>query len=183
MPVGITGHTKGIGLALSQEFCRRGETVIGFSRSNGFDITDSSTMPRMMAACSENQCHTLVLNAQAGFIQTHQLYAIAKAWGEDPTKTIIAISSNASDDTRRNAWMYSIQKLALDAAMDQLHAKVQCRLLNIKPGVVDTEFAHVIQGDFKKLTVDDVVTAVFFAFDQPRHVLIKSITIQPRQNF
>jgi NADP-dependent 3-hydroxy acid dehydrogenase YdfG len=182
MPVGITGHTKGIGAAIASEFINRGEEIFGFSRSNGFDITHPDTIDRILSILAENNCHTLVLNAQAGFIQTNQLYAVLKRWRDDPTKTIITISSNASDDTRRNAWPYSVQKLALDAAMDQMHALSKCRLINIKPGVVDTEFANVLPTTVKRIDVGDVVRAIMFAYDQPENILIKSITIQPRQN-
>jgi NADP-dependent 3-hydroxy acid dehydrogenase YdfG len=182
MSVGITGHTKGIGAGLYQAFAARGETVHGYSRTNGYDITSPGATDRILDHLMLNGGHTLILNAQSGFMQTHQLYAALKFWREDPEKTIIAISSNASDDIKRNAWPYSVQKLALDAAMDQMHLSSKCRLINIKPGVVDTDFARLLPDYIKRISVDDVVRVVLFAYDQPREMLIKSITVQPRLN-
>ena len=42
MKVAITGHSKGIGKALADIFETNGHTVLGFSRSNGFDISESA---------------------------------------------------------------------------------------------------------------------------------------------
>jgi nucleoside-diphosphate-sugar epimerase len=37
----ITGHTKGLGKALYEHFQNKGWEVIGFSRSNGYNISDN----------------------------------------------------------------------------------------------------------------------------------------------
>ena len=42
MKVAITGHTKGLGASLKKVFEETGHSVIGFSKSTGYDISDSN---------------------------------------------------------------------------------------------------------------------------------------------
>lgn len=41
MKIGITGHTSGLGKAIYEHFQSLGHDCIGFSRSNGYDITSN----------------------------------------------------------------------------------------------------------------------------------------------
>ena len=43
MKIAITGHTQGIGQALATVFQQYGHDIIGFSRSNGFDISNADS--------------------------------------------------------------------------------------------------------------------------------------------
>ena len=40
MRIAITGHTKGLGLAIYNHFVAHGHTVLGFSRSNGYSLPE-----------------------------------------------------------------------------------------------------------------------------------------------
>ena len=140
----ITGHTRGIGQGLAQAFAQRGETVVGFSRSTGWDITAANTTQRMLEEVSRQNCHTLILNAHAGFVQTNQLYAAFNLWKDFSDKTIIVLGSYASKlmaADRINP--YAIQKASLDSAADQLHKLGRCRIINVRPGLVDTQRADL----------------------------------------
>ena len=99
--VAITGHTRGIGRGIAEEFKNRNWDVIGFSRSNGFDIAEHDCISRMISVVKENDCDVVVINAYHGFMQIHQLFEFAKLWEHDVNKTIITIGSTSGTEWRR----------------------------------------------------------------------------------
>jgi len=46
--IAITGHTKGIGLALANYYTDLGIEVVGFSRTNGYDISKGVDQERII---------------------------------------------------------------------------------------------------------------------------------------
>ena len=179
--VAITGHTRGIGRGIAEEFKNRNWDVIGFSRSNGFDIAEHDCISRMISVVKENDCDVVVINAYHGFMQIHQLFEFSKLWEHDVNKTIITIGSTSGTEWRRPyPYKYGVAKLALDTAVENLQFASKCRILHIRPGYVDTDF--VANTNWHKMPVSQVVSAVFWMFDQPSTVLVKSLTIDPRPN-
>jgi NADP-dependent 3-hydroxy acid dehydrogenase YdfG len=63
MKVAVTGHTSGIGKAIYEKYQ---PNSVGFSRSNGFDITKD--IKKILKACKD--CDIFVNNAQQDFFQT-----------------------------------------------------------------------------------------------------------------
>ena len=182
MAVAITGHTRGIGQGLAQAFAQRGETVVGFSRSTGWDITAANTTQRMLEEVSRQNCHTLILNAHAGFVQTNQLYAAFNLWKDFSDKTIIVLGSYASHNiARKRVYPYAVQKAALDSAANQLHKLGRCRIINVRPGLVDTERADkFFPKDKKRMSVDTLVKIILYAYDLPRDLLLQELVVIPR---
>ena len=176
--VAITGHTKGIGLGLTTEFTNRGANVFGFSRSNGYDIIAQDSTDRIMSEVIANNCSVLILNAQFEFQQVYQLYAIYDLWKSDPTKTVVVLGSMAADKFISYFHPYSVHKNALDRAVEQLHSNCRFRLIDIKPGYVDTTAIQHLK--MKKMPVSQIVNTVFWALDQSEDVLIRSIVLSPR---
>jgi hypothetical protein len=48
MIIGLTGHTNGFGPYIKKHFENNGHTVIGFSRSNGYDIKSTKSVDKML---------------------------------------------------------------------------------------------------------------------------------------
>jgi hypothetical protein len=129
MKVAITGHTRGLGLSLSNLF----SDVVGMSRSNGFDIKDTQKI-----IDHSKHCDVFINNAYDGYGQLDLLYELYSAWKDDSSKTIVTIGSMASNaaEWRLKPCKYSTVKKALDVATYQLvnsHNR-KCKLMIFKPG-------------------------------------------------
>jgi NAD(P)-dependent dehydrogenase (short-subunit alcohol dehydrogenase family) len=173
MRVAITGHTAGLGKAL---FDRYGKDAIGFSRSNGYDISDSNARTSIVSAAAE--CDVFINNASRYFHQVHLLYELHAAWRDTP-RLIINISSNTGDGVKSIAYPYTAYKTALDVASKQLsyldHAVMVCCL---RPGWIDTQRAKDYQGS--KITVNDMCDLVDWVIHAPTSLRPIEMTVLPR---
>ena len=88
----ITGHTDGIGKHLFQ---RLSPNVIGFSRTNGYDITKSQDIRRILD--DADKCKVLINNAYCDFGQSNLLLEAFFRW-KDKDKIIINIGSIIAED-------------------------------------------------------------------------------------
>jgi NAD(P)-dependent dehydrogenase (short-subunit alcohol dehydrogenase family) len=169
MTVAITGHTSGIGKALSIALNRRGDTVIGMSRANGFDIANTSSI-----VAAARDADVFVCNAHAEFFQTNLLFEVARSWADSPRRLIVAMSSLSADGINPSQGRYAIHKKALDAACEQLQADttIKCRLTLLRFGYTDTP--RVAHRSVRKMHVRDVVAHALYAIDQPiGHCLLR----------
>lgn len=170
MIIGITGHTSGIGKSINDWFQSKGHIIKGFSRSNGYNIVHKDDILESLI-----DCDVFINNAYYEWAQTELLYSVYDMWKELP-KTIINISSNSSDGIKNFRHSYAIHKASLDKATEQLqNTKPICRIMNIKPGYVDTPRVKHITG-VKKLSPDYVAEVVGWMFEQS--CLVKSLTIE-----
>lgn len=92
MKIAITGHTAGIG---KRAYERLTPDIIGFSRSNGYDINNPIDRHRIIAE-SQN-CDVFINNAAAGYGQTELFIELFKAWRDNPHKTIINVGSRIAE--------------------------------------------------------------------------------------
>lgn len=128
MLIAITGHTSGLGKSIFDK-----TNSIGFSRSNGYDINQ----PQPIVEAAKN-FDVFINNAYSGFAQVGMLYNIYESW-KNQDKLIVNISSNSSDGIKNKIHPYAIHKAALDKASEQLsNLGNRCRVVNIKPGWIDT---------------------------------------------
>lgn len=173
--VAITGHTSGIGLAIADAFRARGAEIVGLSRSTGFDMTERrDEMVQAAVGCDVFVNNRHQYNDDS---QLQLLFRVAEAWrGQD--KTIINLGSRAGECyIIGRADPYSVYKHALDAACQQLvnRADQRPRVVNIRPGFVDTESVKGTQ--VPKLSPQDVANVVMWVVDQPSHVYVSSVTL------
>lgn len=140
MKIAITGHSAGIGQALSKKFEEDGHEVIGLSRRNGYNIR---SLPKIVAKIES--CDVLINNAQAGFAQTELLFEIYKQWQGIKNKKIINISTcmtlfPVSTLPGIDMMLYRVQKIALEEAHRQLlHLQEWPKLILVRPGAVATQ--------------------------------------------
>jgi len=78
MKIAITGSSTGIGACISEAFKTQGHTVIGFSRSEGWDVGDQSTQDRIVEQSKD--CNIFINNAHSGFSQVDLLFKLQKSW-------------------------------------------------------------------------------------------------------
>jgi NADP-dependent 3-hydroxy acid dehydrogenase YdfG len=174
MKIAITGHTSGIGKALYTLYENAGHEVIGFSRSNGFDITKPDQFSKIVKQVID--CDVFFNNAYAAFIQVEFLYSLHPHWVNEMSKTHVVISSNSGDGIKKTPHPYAIHKAAIDKTAEQLNQSARYRLINIRPGYVDTpRVKRVVEP---KINVDDLAETIRFIV-QEKSIFVPSITILP----
>lgn len=139
MKIAITGHSAGIGQALTKVYTSKGHEVIGISKRNGFNIRVIPKVADMIEPCD-----VFVNNAQVGFAQTELLFEMAKRW-QNTGKLIINISTMMTQQpvpTIPGLGMveYRTQKIALEEAVKQLrHQGLGIKLTIVRPGKINTQ--------------------------------------------
>jgi len=136
MKIAITGHTSGFGKTVYDRCSHLQVACVGFSRTNGYDITDAHA--RRQIVHMSQDCDVFINNAYDGYGQIDMLYDIYHAWHAQP-KHIVTIGSYASNaaEWRLQPCKYSAVKRTLDTVTYQLvnsHNRAGCRLSILKPG-------------------------------------------------
>ena len=148
--IGITGHTQGIG---QEVFARLGGDALGFSTSNGYDITSQPSRRRIIDAV--RHCDVFINNAQSGWGQVDLLIELFQAWKDQP-RLIVNVGSRIAEVTlpshRLHLLHYSAQKKALKATVAELQGYV-CAVEYVWFAYVGTEkilakYPHFTTGDY-----------------------------------
>lgn len=163
MRLAITGHTKGIGRALVDLY----PDYLGFSRSNGYDISDESTHQKIITEASD--CDIFVNNAYHLDAQSKLFNMIFDVWRHDENKTIVNIISRARYDTHFGR-EYSDNKRDLGSVANPgfMYGR-DCRIINISPGWVATERVPqdwLIRNNHPYITAAECAHYVKWALDQ-----------------
>ena len=160
MKFAITGHTKGLGLALTKT-PQVENNYIGFSTSTGFDINLPTDRLKIIEMASD--CDVFINNAYSGHAQTDLLYDIFKEW-RDKKRIIINIGSDTTTGTKNYIWSYSAHKASLEKASEQLSfLKTPCQVMLIKFGWIGSER---VLNKFKPLSHIALEDAAAFILDQ-----------------
>jgi NADP-dependent 3-hydroxy acid dehydrogenase YdfG len=152
--VAITGHTRGIGQALSKYFEQQGYTVLGFSRANGYDISISRDL-------IIEQAHTadiFINNAHHVTAQFDLLKDIVKKW-EGTDKHIINLSSKGAFVPNRFKDQYCDAKHEQNEFIRSRILTDSPRITNIIVGLVDTELSK--RWSYKKIEPDDLAKLIY----------------------
>ena len=138
MKIAITGHTAGIGKALTEIYTQQGHEIIGLSRRMGNNIRN---IPKI---CDQiESCDIFVNNAQAGYAQTEILFEMAQRW-QGTGKHIIVVSTMmtqhpVSSLSGLDMDQYRVQKVALEQAVSQLrYRQLGLKISIVRPGNIAT---------------------------------------------
>lgn len=191
--VAITGHTAGIGKAMAEYFTARDYYVIGFSRSNGYDISKEQGRLRIV---DEAKSADIFVNNAYNFKtddtgQTMLLYSMTKEW-ESQSKLIINVSSIGGDFASNNV-PYNINKSHQDRHLKNVsHTTKKLHTINLKPYWVATDWVNtswpdIAKGSYNwpdvgKLDVDQVMKVFDFAFTNLDTMRITEISMYPKFN-
>jgi NADP-dependent 3-hydroxy acid dehydrogenase YdfG len=146
MKISITGHTAGLGLGLFNYYTAKGHEVIGFSRTNGYDLAEDNNIIRIVKESTD--CDVFINNAFHEFAQVKLLYFLNLIWEKDTTKTHVVIGSIAGDGVDHFFKPYAIAKGAVDKTVSQLQVNAKYRLINIRPGNFKKDNPNTSTGFF-----------------------------------
>lgn len=90
MIYGLTGNTYGFGKYISDRLVADGHSVVGISRSTGFDLTNNSDLLRAVKSFSD--CDVIINNTSAGHRQSLLLKQIRLTYLTS-AKTIVNVGS------------------------------------------------------------------------------------------
>jgi len=137
MKVAITGHSAGIGQALTKLFESNQHEVIGLSRRTGYNIRSLPKVADMI-----NPCDMFINNAQVGFAQTELLFEVWRRW-QGQNKIIVNVSTQMTKMQLppKQEWdEYLVQKKALEIAENLLSARNRLpKQILINPGAIATQ--------------------------------------------
>jgi NAD(P)-dependent dehydrogenase (short-subunit alcohol dehydrogenase family) len=184
MKVAITGHTQGIGLALATVFEQYGHEVVGFSRANGFDISDSHCRQMILS----HDVDVFINNAYHPTGQTDLLNEAINRWHYSNT-LIVHISSKCimfpTDDPDPQVQsfqeVYKAAKLAQEEIINAVLPHRNPKLLNIIPGVVDAGPSKIYSKDPNKINPAHLAQLVYEAVSIRGRLDIQQIVVAPSQ--
>jgi nucleoside-diphosphate-sugar epimerase len=144
MKIAITGHSAGIGQALSNRYLRDGHEIVGLSRRTGYNIRSVPKVADQIEACD-----MFINNAQVGFAQTELLFEMASRW-TGTGKIIVVISTMMTQYPTSilpglDMDQYRVQKVALEEAIQQIrHQKLGLKIILVRPGDVATDSSKTV---------------------------------------
>jgi len=121
MRIALTGHTKGLGAEILKYFSSE-HNVLGFSRSNGYDIKNPFDRKKILKMSADAEVFINLVHNY--YHQTDMLFEFFQAW-ENQEKLIINISSAVVENTswgldRFDFIEYKNQKISMESMSDLL---------------------------------------------------------------
>lgn len=178
MKVVITGHTRGIGKAIAEVFSNNNFEIIGFSKSAGYDISDQSVRQQILNASVD--ADVFINNAYDHVGQTELLKGIIEQW-EGTDKFIVNMSSKLvffpGDPAAFGEFFetYIEDKKLQNKIISDRHHIALPMLLNVMPGLVETEMAGVF--DAKKLEPSAVANTIFNLYKSKDSIAVQEIIV------
>lgn len=163
MEVIITGHTRGIGLALANKFQSLGYSIKGYSISQGCDIGNAEHRNQII-----KDSHDASIFINNAFHPTGQAELLKEFNIAYPDKNIINISSKGSllDVSlikNPELQVYIASKQYLNSIANHLMLN-NTKILNVLPGLVDTDMVRMFP--VPKLQPDYVADVVVEQFEK-----------------
>ena len=175
MKVAITGHTKGIGKAIAGLYYT--DEVVGFSRSNGYDISDISSIDSIVNASLK--CDVFVNNAYYGTSQVDIFEKLLAHWNSDPTKTIVNINSGIIYNNKNQSHYSTHKKLLKSSALNAIrdYSGRKCRVININPGYIKTDMTSHLHDKFNMMSSEQLAQIIKWCLDQPQGIEIGELSV------
>ena len=146
MKVAITGHSRGIGLALDTELSKRGHQVLGFSRANGYDINDVQIRKDIIHQV--NDCDVFINNAYSHIAQFDLLEKITTQW-QDQKKIVINVNSKSifAPVVPQSMQQYVEDKRRQYDYIQSLKFRARPHVMDLILGLVDTDMSNIFVAD------------------------------------
>jgi hypothetical protein len=142
MKIALTGHTKGLGAEILKHFSLD-HNVLGFSRSNGYDI--KSPFDRKKILKMSNNAEVFINLVHNYYHQTDLLFEFFQAW-ENQEKLIINVSSSVIENPswgldRFDFIEYKNQKISMES-MSNLLSQRKSKVLIRNYRISEINFAE-----------------------------------------
>lgn len=174
MKIAITGHTKGIGRAIADLYYT--DEVLGFSRSNGYDIANPADVDKIVS--SSLDCSVFVNNAYYGTSQVDIFEKLLVHWNSDPTKTIVNINSRTIYNGPNQRQYTSDKKMLRTSAVNAIRDyNRKCRVININPGYIKTDMTAEVHDQYKMLTPEQLANIIKWCLDQPQGIEVGELSV------
>ena len=170
--IALTGHTRGIGKALADIFTAQGYDVVGYSKSNGYDIGDQSTRSNVLE--QTKNFDIFINNAYHPVGQTALLDSVITQWNET-NKLIINISSKMVHYTLSGFEDYVSAKTKQNEIVKSRVFTNKPKILNIIVGAVDTDMAKVWLS--KKINPVDLANFIYEMVKYQDILAVQEVTI------
>ncbi len=170
--IALTGHTRGIGKALFDTFKSQGYEVVGYSKSNGYDIGDQVTRNNILDKSKDFDI--FINNAYHPTGQTVLLDSIVNQWN-DTDKLIINISSKMVHYTLSGFEEYVSAKRKQNEIVKNRVFSNKPKILNIIVGAVDTDMAKVWLS--KKINPVDLANFIYEMVKYQDILAVQEVTI------
>ena len=170
MKIALTGHTDKLGKDIFDILSIRHE-VIGFSRSNGYDITDIENIIEKSI-----DCDVFINNAYHKNYQTGIFNNIFHLW-KGISKTIINMNSSSVYHSSDWSPEYADNKKNLRNEMWDLinqYPNKKVRVVNIYPSTLSS---HDSFEEFNKIDTKYLSNVIEWIINQPQEIEIREISI------
>ena len=181
MKIGITGHTKGIGLACYNELLMRGHEVVGYSTSNNFDISKTSVREQIL---SELKNFDVFINNAYNPKNQYELLKRAIELWNGKQKLIVNVGSKSiyADVVPGPMEEYVKDKQEQNLLIEQRKLKANPQIMNLILGIVDTKMSYSLSA--KKLDPIDVAKLIVDAIELKDKIYIQTLTLDvPSQDW
>lgn len=174
MKIAITGHTKGIGLALYNQLFENGHHVVGFSRSNSYDISNIVDRQKILEAIEGFD--VFINNAYSPFSQSEMLKEIVARW-ESQEKLIVNIGSKSiyADIVPEFMQAYVDDKKSQIEFITRRRLKANPQIMSIVLGLVDTEMSQKLSA--KKLNPIDVAKLLVKMIEEKDTIYVQELML------
>ena len=174
MKIAITGHTKGIGKAIADLYYT--DEVVGFSRSNGYDLKESDSVDKIIKSVLE--CDVFINNAYYQTAQVDLFEKLLAHWNLDSTKTIVNINSRTIYNGPNQKQYTTDKKLLRSSAVNAIRdIDRKCRVININPGYIKTDMTSAVHDRYKMLTPEQLATMIKWCLDQPQEIEVGELSV------
>jgi NADP-dependent 3-hydroxy acid dehydrogenase YdfG len=178
MKVAITGHTRGIGLALATVFQNNNHEVIGFSRSNGYDI-ETATQTIIEQAQGVD---VFINNAYHPTGQTELLKALLELDTlivNMSSKCIMYPTENQNPIIQSYQEVYKAAKLEQQNIISPLLADRRYKILNVIPGMVNSGYPQILAPERVKISTQDIAELLYNIILSRDKFYIQEIVLDP----
>ena len=174
MKIAITGHSRGLGKALSETLSKQ-HSITGYSRSNNYDISDNAVQEKIY---QELQDHDVFINnAYSEFVQVELFKRVYDMWHDQDNKTIVNIVSRAKYGVGNAKHYQRIKKELAHTAMQKiLSENKKCRVININPGYIRTDMVAHVPATHKMMTPEECAEIIAWTINQPHHIEIAELS-------
>lgn len=170
MKIAITGHTDGIGKRLYDTLIKKYE-VVGYSRSNGFDIKNYDKIIKEI-----DDCDVFINNAFEKQYQTKLFELVFNMWKLLP-KTIINMNSSCVYETSDwNPEYADNKKIFKDVSMNIIRSNTdkKVRVTNLYPATLSS---HDGFNRLNKIDINYLSDLICWLIEQPKEIEIREMSI------